>query len=90
MEHKNNGENILPTHHTTTTITTVTSAEERPYTVEKSETSEVYRFDKMAKSEEVVEYDPRDDIKRGDTDSASDSTPVKKRSLYARYRVYFQ
>lgn len=88
MEHKNNGENILPTH-TTTTITTVTSAEERPYTVEKTETSEVYRFDKMAKSEEA-DYDPADDSKGGDNDSASASSPVKKTSFATRYRTYIQ
>lgn len=82
MDHKKDDDNILPTH----------SAQERPYDVKQSETvmsSEVYMFDKMAKSEES-EYEAKDGSQQGSSVDDEATTPAKKVSIFTRFRKLIQ
>ena len=97
MNHSD-GDNILPTHTTTThsttspthttTYTTTTTTEERPYDVKQMETSEVYMFDKMATKSEGSDYEHN--TEKHDIVDDESAKPVQKRSLAQRYRKILQ
>jgi hypothetical protein len=74
-------DNILPT----------INPQDRPYDVKQTEThtSEVYMFDKMAKSEET-DYEVKDGSHQGSSLDDEANTPVKKPSLLTRYRKLVQ